>query len=520
MVHCRCGCSASGVSCLCGLLEPREHALDGSRDGLHDTHCIKRQGRGWDLRRMLEAVALNLCGIMWSADNVLLPAVYLQVGNYFDIGPAELGLLTFVRGVTESIFSFPAGFASEIYDRPKLICGAVMLWSIGLAGCAFVPSFSGLVICRMINGAGLGLVQPWLYSLISDTNDPSTRGIAFGTLQFTGDLGTAFGAFVATSLASERLFGFEGWQFVLVLYAIISTAVGVLVLTVARETRERSEASSTSLWGAIRKNAPAACGILRVKTFAVIIGQGIFGTAPWFSLAYLTMWLQLLCFSAQRAATIMMFFPLGTAVGGLISGELLDAVSARFPDHGPAWLAMFSVASGIPLFGYVFYGVGGVPLPDRDIFPEMCVALMLTGSLLSWCGVVNKKIFVEIVPGELYTYIFGLDRMLEGSFAALATPAVGVITETLFGYVAKEDAECAPTEGQKLGDGMFLVCAVAWSICFLFYTLLHCTYPQDRRALLRHQRLDESEYDDSSVDVKGKPSASTYGKTELECTDA
>eukprot|EP00971_Amphidinium_carterae_P102802 2034889-Amphidinium_carterae.2 len=27
--------------------------------------------------------------------------------------------------------------------------------------------------------------------------------------------------------------------------------------------------------------------------------------------------------------------------------------------------------------------------------------------------------------GDLYTYIFGLDRMLEGSLAALATPAVG-----------------------------------------------------------------------------------------------
>jgi len=193
----------------------------------------------------------------------------------------------------------------------------------------------------------------------------------------------------------------------------------------------------------------------------------------------------------------MILFPLGNAVGGLICGTLLDAVSVRYPDHGPAWLAMFSVASGIPLFGYIFYGVGGVPLPDRDVFGELCLTLFVTGSLLSWCGIINKRIFVEIVPGDLYTYIFGLDRMLEGSLAALATPAVGIITEQLFGYNVKDEADCAPLEAQKLGKGMFLVCAVAWSICLGFYSLLHYTYPQDRRLQQKHQRLEEDELDDS-----------------------
>jgi len=109
----------------------------------------------------------------------------------------------------------------------------------------------------------------------------------------------------------------------------------------------------------------------------------------------------------------------------------------------------------------------------------------------------NLRAQARKAQGELYTYIFGLDRMLEGSLAALATPAVGIITERLFKYKAEEDDLCAPHEAQKLGQGMFLVCAVAWSICFCFYSLLHCTYPKDRRLQQKHQRLEEDELDDS-----------------------
>ena len=54
--------------------------------------------------------------------------------------------------------------------------------------------------------------------------------------------------------------------------------------------------------------------ILCLPTFLVIIGQGIFGTAPWFAFSYLTMWLELNCFENSEAASIYAFFNLGTAI--------------------------------------------------------------------------------------------------------------------------------------------------------------------------------------------------------------
>merc|ERR1712232_315806 len=70
--------------------------------------------------------------------------------------------------------------------------------------------------------------------------------------------------------------------------------------------------------------------------------------------------------------------------------------------------------------------------------------------------------------------------------------AVGVLTDRLFKYDASavEAGGCAPEEAQKLGMGMFLVCNVAWAVCFCVYFGMHWTYPKDRRRQLALQRAE------------------------------
>lgn len=45
-----------------------------------------------------------------------------------------------------------------------------------------------MIIFRAVNGVGLGIVQPLLFSLIADKSGASGRGRAFGFLLCTGDL--------------------------------------------------------------------------------------------------------------------------------------------------------------------------------------------------------------------------------------------------------------------------------------------------------------------------------------------
>lgn len=212
----------------------------------------------------------------------------------------------------------------------------------------------------------------------SRTKDKSSvygRGKAFGFLICTGKLGqTAFTAF-ATSVAPIHIAGLQGWQFALTVIAALSAFVGLLVLLlVTDEVRDEDR----SLWRIVVEELPRLRSILCLPTFLVIIGQGIFGTAPWFAFSYLTMWLELNCFSNTEAASIYAFFNLGTALSSMLGGILLDFVFRRFPNHGPPAIAQSSVFVSIPLFALILFGLNDA----NAAFYAM--SFMITGMLIAW----------------------------------------------------------------------------------------------------------------------------------------
>ena len=95
----------------------------------------------------------------------------------------------------------------------------------------------------------------------------------------------------------------------------------------------------------------------------------------------------------------------------------------------------------------------------------------------------NNKMFSDVVPRARYTYIYALDRCAEGTIGAFGQPAVGWLTDRVFGFSAEtaNNHSCSPEDARKLGKGVFTVSAIGFSICFLCYCVAHYTYPRDRR---------------------------------------
>jgi len=258
--------------------------------------------------------------------------------------------------------------------------------------------------------------------------------------------------------------------------------VGVMVLLFVGEPRvKRPGEKPQTAMSVFTTNMPTVCKILRIKTFMVIIGQGVFGTVPWYSFSFLAMWLELSCFTNGQAANIVMLFGFGQAIAGLFGGKLLDAVSKRCPGHGPPWLAMLSVGIGLPTPPRTGGASNGAEVVT------FAAVFLLFGLLISWCGIINQKIFADIVPQAIFSYVYAVDRTIEGTVGALGTPAVGVLTDRVFHYnqTAAQTGSCSPHDARSLGNGVFTVCAVTWTVCFCFFILLHCTYPSDRRRMMQ-----------------------------------
>ncbi|KAG2424845.1 hypothetical protein HYH02_015108 [Chlamydomonas schloesseri] len=276
--------------------------------------------------------------------------------------------------------------------------------------------------------------------------------------------------------------------------------------------------------------------MLTTPTFLIIILQGIVGSTPWNALVFLTLYFQLLGFSDAAASGLVALFGAGAAAGSLLGGWLGDRAAERFPQHGRIALVQFSVAVGIPLTALLLRGLpvdvaaataaggggGGVAAYGA--------VLVTMGLLITWASpACNQPIFAEIVPPDMRNLVYAFDRAFEGAISALGAPLVGMAAERWFGFtgVAADEDSCeglglglgrasgvaaangtatagaamagAPgpaspsadsdslSKARSLGDAMLLFMVVPWTLCALFYTGLHWTYPRDRARALRPQ---------------------------------
>jgi len=266
------------------------------------------------------------------------------------------------------------------------------------------------------------------------------------------------------------------------------------------------------------KNMPKVFQLFKYPTFVLILCQGAPGTAPWTVFPFFIQWLELSCFTHAQTALIMSAFGWGGAFSNLLSGWLLNLVARRFPDHGPPTIANFSVAIGIPFLLLLFYIL---PTPmaigeGAGMVPAFVITFLAFGLGAAMCGTVNKKVFADIVPASIFTYVFAIDQLVENAIGNFAAVAVGVITDKAFHYNREvaEDGECAPEESHKLGMGMFVVCNVAWAICFTVYLGMHCTYPKDRRRQLLLRRAAALEKKPVQSEVESSESTAEPSQSE------
>uniref|UniRef100_A0A0E0LV09 Major facilitator superfamily (MFS) profile domain-containing protein n=1 Tax=Oryza punctata TaxID=4537 RepID=A0A0E0LV09_ORYPU len=94
-----------------------------------------------DARRRWTLVLVNLASVLEKADEVLLPAVYREVGADLGVSPTALGSLTLCRAIVQAA-SYPlAAYASARHDRSRVIAVGAFLWAAATLLVAVSGSF-------------------------------------------------------------------------------------------------------------------------------------------------------------------------------------------------------------------------------------------------------------------------------------------------------------------------------------------------------------------------------------------
>ncbi|XP_042521001.1 uncharacterized protein LOC122094302 isoform X1 [Macadamia integrifolia] len=444
---------------------------------------------------------VNLAGIMERADESLLPGVYREVGVALHTDPTGLGSLTLFRSIVQSSCYPLAAYLSIHHNRAHVIALGAFLWAAATFLVGFSSTFFQVAVSRALNGIGLAIVSPAIQSLVADLTDDTNRGIAFGWLQLTGNLGSIIGNICSVLIASTSFMGIPGWRISFHLVGMVSVVVGILVRIFANDPRFEEGGSKARDPGPNKPTMLAAKlliqearTVIKIPSFQIIVAQGVTGSFPWSALSFAPMWLELIGFSHKQTAFLMSMFVVACSLGGLFGGKMGDILSKRFPNSGRIVLSQISSGMAIPLAAVLL-----LALPDDPSTAFMHgFVLFIMGLSISWnAPATNNPIFAEIVPEKSRTSIYALDRSFESILASFAPPVVGILAQHLYGYkptpkgASKSiEVETDTENAASLAKALYMAIGIPMTLCCLIYSFLYCTYPRDRERALMHTLIE------------------------------
>lgn len=473
-------------------------------------------------------ILVNLAGVMERADESLLPGVYKEVGAALHTDPTGLGSLTLFRSIVQAACYPLAAYLAVRHNRAHVIALGAFLWAAATFLVAFSSTFLQVAVSRALNGIGLALVAPAIQSLVADSTDDNNRGVAFGWLQTTGNLGSIIGGLCSIVIAPITFMGIPGWRIAFHLVGLISVVVGILVRFFAQDPHFLDDGIKTSnhvpphnsFWSEVKVLVRESKSVIKIPSFQIIVAQGVTGSFPWSALSFATMWLELKGFSHQKTAFLMGIFVIGNSLGGLFGGKMGDILSTRFPNSGRIILAQISSASGVPLAAVLL-----LFLPDG---PSTAVihglVLIIVGFFISWnAPATNNPIFAEIVPEKSRTSVYALDRSFESILSSFAPPVVGILAQHVYGYKpvqkgSSESEEIATDRenAASLARALYTAIGIPLALCCFIYSFLYCTYPRDRERA-RMEVLIESEM--QQIESERSPSGAGYSQVHLSASD-
>ncbi|KAJ0231142.1 UNE2 [Hirschfeldia incana] len=436
-------------------------------------------------------ILVNLAGIMERADESLLPGVYKEVGAALHTDPTGLGSLTLLRSMVQAVCYPLAAYMSVRHNRAHVIALGAFLWSAATFLVAFSSTFFQVAVSRALNGIGLALVAPAIQSLVADSTDDANRGSAFGWLQLTANIGSILGGLCSVLIAPLTFMGVPGWRVAFHIVGLISVIVGVLVRLFANDPHFVKDGVNVqrvvprrSFCSEVKDLVGESGAVVKIRSFQIIVAQGVTGSFPWSALSFAPMWLELIGFSHGKTAFLMGLFVAASSLGGLFGGKMGDYLSTRLPNSGRIILAQISSASAIPLAAILL-----LVLPDDPSTGVIHgVVLVLLGLFVSWnAPATNNPIFAEIVPEKSRTSVYALDKSFESILSSFAPPVVGILAQHVYGYKpipqgSSRSAEIATDRenAASLAKALYTSIGIPMAACCFIYSFLYRTYPLDR----------------------------------------
>lgn len=182
---------------------------------------------GPDPRRWRALAVCLVAGFMTLLDvsivNVALPSIEAGVGA----SASDLQWIVSGYALTFGLVLVGAGRTGDAIGRRTMFIAGVLLFGLASLGAGLAPNSTVLVLARLVQGIGGGLLNPQVSGLIQELFSGRERGRAFGLFGATVSVSTAVGP-IAGGLIIGLLGPEHGWRWIF--FVNLPIALGAIVL--------------------------------------------------------------------------------------------------------------------------------------------------------------------------------------------------------------------------------------------------------------------------------------------------
>jgi len=271
-------------------------------------------------------------GVIWViylidfADRFALSAVLPAIEKEFALNDAQLGLLSGSLHLGLALLAVPCGIAVDRFSRKYMIVLMTAIWSLATWGTGMAKSYGGLVLARVMVGAGEAGYNPAGYALIAAWYPERLRGTMVGLFNMAQPLGIGLGVILAGHLASEF-----GWRAVFGVLALPGLLLAfVMLFAPDYKTRRVDDSGARIVKPGLAESLRFIAGnrtlqliyLAQLPITAYIMACGMWGP---------TFFVRQYQLSLADAASAVGMITIIAGIGALFGGYLSDRVSRNNP---------------------------------------------------------------------------------------------------------------------------------------------------------------------------------------------
>lgn len=391
--------------------------------------------------------------LLHQADKLLIGPLTTPIMESFDINEAQMGAVSSLAIVVAAVLYPVWGYLYDRYARARLLALASFIWGSTTWLNALAPNYSTFLITRASTGID-DSSYPGMWSLLSDYFGPRIRGKVYGLLQIAQPFGYMLGLVLATMLGETI-----GWRSVFFITGSVGIVVALLIFFGVREPqRGQSEPEMVGIdeIAAHRIDRQVALGLLRNRSYLLLMAQGFFGVFPW---QVLTFWFFRYLetergYTSDQAMGTMIVAIVALSAGYFLGGAAGDFFFRRTP-RGRTLTSMVGVLAG----AVFLFMTMSVPTENQPLFMAL---LALTGVTMSVAAPNVVATVHDVTEPEVRSTAQAILAFAENFGSAVAPWLAGVIAVQ-----------------QSLHVAIIVICLITWLICALLFGATSVLLPRD-----------------------------------------